>query len=428
VIPTSGQAFRYGIPGFALAFAALPLYLLTPALYAEQAGLNLAAVGLVLMMTRLVDAITDPFIGRLIDRSHLGFWPWLAGGIGVMAIALSLLVNPPLDWLRSTWNSDAAVLIWMGGSALIVSLANSVAMLAHQGWAVAWTAQAKPQMRLVAAREIWALIGVILAASIAAQRSGEIMAIVLVVFAALGIFSTKGLAAIGRRTKASLASVALPSWAQVFKVMQFRRLVFAYGVNALANSIPATLVLFFIQDVVQLSAGIAGALLALYFVCAAAGVPVWTRLSHRFGAVNTWRYAMLIATFAFVWALTIGPGDMIAFGVICAATGFALGAELVCPPVLLGQAIDRAGHRSQLEASYFGVWNLTAKVALAAAAGLALPILAWLNYLPGLQVLAGSNISALQWAYAGLPCALKILAIAALTWANQHQQQQEQKS
>jgi glycoside/pentoside/hexuronide:cation symporter, GPH family len=421
VNPSLGQAIRYGAPGFALAFAALPLYLLTPALYAEQAGLNLAAVGLVLMMTRLVDAITDPFIGRMIDRSHLGFWPWLAGGIAVMAVALSLLVNPPLEWLRSLWDSNTAILLWMGASALVVSLANSVAMLAHQGWAVAWTAEPKPQMRLVAARETWALIGVILAASIAAQRSGVAMAIVLVVFAALGIFATRGLAAIGRRTKISLANMALPSWAQVFKILQFRRLVFAYGVNALANSIPATLVLFFIQDVVQLSATVAGALLALYFVCAAAGVPFWTRLANRLGAVKTWRLAMLIATLAFIWALTIGPGDMIAFAVICAATGFALGAELVCPPVLLGQAIDRAGHRGQLEASYFGVWNLTAKVALAAAAGLALPILAWLNYLPGLQVSSGSNIDALQWAYAGLPCALKILAIAALTWASQPQ-------
>jgi glycoside/pentoside/hexuronide:cation symporter, GPH family len=412
------EAIRYGLPGFALAFAALPLYLLTPALYAEQAGLNLAAVGLVLMATRLIDAITDPFIGRMIDRSHLGYWPWVTGGLMVMAIALSLLVNPPLAWLNGLESPQTMTLLWMGVAALTVSLANSFAMLAHQGWAVAWTAQPTQQTRLIASREMWALIGVILAASIAAQRSGPAMAIILILFAVAGVIAIRPLAAIGRKTRLELSATVLPAWRHVFQIQRFRRLVIAYGLNALANSVPATLVLFFIQDVLSLSSTTAGALLALYFVCAAAGVPIWTKLSVRLGVVQAWRAAMLIATAAFIWALTIGQGDVLAFAVICVATGFALGAELVCPPVLLGQAIDQAGHRGQLEASYFGVWNLTAKIALAAAAGLALPVLAWLNYLPGVSgVSAQSNVDALQWAYAGLPCALKLLAIAALTWA-----------
>ena len=417
------QAVRYGLPGFALAFAALPLYLLTPALYAEQAGLNLAAVGLVLMATRLIDAITDPFIGRIIDRSHLGYWPWVTGGLLVMAVALALLVNPPLSWLNSLQSPQAMTLLWMGAAALAVSLANSFAMLAHQGWAVAWTAAPAQQTRLIASRELWALIGVIVAASVAAQRSGSAMAIILIVFAIAAVFAIRPLAAIGRKTKLELSAITLPSWRQVFQVQRFRRLVMAYGLNALANSIPATLVLFFIQDVVALSSATAGALLALYFICAAAGVPVWTKLSARLGVVKAWRIAMLIAIAAFIWALTIDQGDVVAFAAICIATGFALGAELVCPPVLLGNAIDNAGHRGQLEASYFGVWNLTAKIALAAAAGLALPILAWLNYLPGVSVSSGqSNVQALQWAYAGLPCALKLLAIGALAWATQDSQ------
>ena len=34
------QSIRYGLPGFALAFSALPLYLPTPSLYADQLGLK----------------------------------------------------------------------------------------------------------------------------------------------------------------------------------------------------------------------------------------------------------------------------------------------------------------------------------------------------------------------------------------------------
>nr|UOZ97127.1 Melibiose carrier protein [Cupriavidus sp.] len=87
-------AWAYASPGFAIAFAALPLYLLTPQLYAATLGLPLAAVGLILMSTRLVDAVTDPIIGRLIDRtSGARFRKWLAPALVVLALAFVCLVR-----------------------------------------------------------------------------------------------------------------------------------------------------------------------------------------------------------------------------------------------------------------------------------------------------------------------------------------------
>jgi Na+/melibiose symporter-like transporter len=192
-------------------------------------------------------------------------------------------------------------------------------------------------------------------------------------------------------------------------------LLLAFSVNALANAIPATLVLFFLQDAIGATSDQASLLLAAYFLSAAVGVIFWSRLAHRIGIILAWRASMLVAVLAFLWALMLGQGDILAFTLICLGTGFALGAELVCPPVLLGRIIDAAGHRGQLESSYFGVWNLVIKMALALSAGLALPALAWLDYLPG-QALGSSDGSpgAIHWAYAGLPCILKCVAIAAL--------------
>ncbi len=134
----------------------------------------------------------------------------------------------------------------------------------------------------------------------------------------------------------------------------------------------------------------------------------------RLGARRTWQIAMAIAILSFVWALTLDEGDLIAFGIICLATGFALGAELVYPPILLGALIDRAGQRGKSEASYFGIWNLVAKLALAAAAGLVLPALSGLGYQPG-SVTGAHELQALQWVYAGLPCMLKLFALVMLS-------------
>ena len=55
----------------------------------------------------------------------------------------------------------------------------------------------------------------------------------------------------------------------------------------------------------------------------------------------------------------------------------------------------------------------------ALAAGLALPLLAWWGYEPGSR--SPQGLQALGWAYAVLPCVLKLLAAAALwRWSRLH--------
>jgi glycoside/pentoside/hexuronide:cation symporter, GPH family len=413
-MPKASDALRYGLPGFVLAFAALPLYLLTPALYAERFGISLAAVGIVLMLTRLTDAFADPIIGRIMDKSPTGLWAWMAWGLLIMALSLALLVNPPVSWLGTVDDSGVGVLIWLGVTALAVSIGNSIATLAHQSWAVAWTNDAAAQTKLVAAREALALCGVIIAAVIAAQRSGQAMAIVVIVSGMFAIGLTRTMRRFGADSRHGRHHHSPIPWRDILARPEFSRLLLAFGINALANAVPATLVLFFLADLLGATSDQSSALLAGYFAAAAASVAFWSWASKRLGSMTAWRIAMLIAVAAFVWTLTLSPGDIAAFTVICLATGFALGAELVCPPVLLGQLIDRGGHRGRLESSYFGIWNLMIKLALALAAGLVLPVLTLLNYTPGTHDSGANNLDALQWAYAGIPCVLKCIAIVAL--------------
>jgi Na+/melibiose symporter-like transporter len=300
----------------------------------------------------------------------------------------------------------------MGVTALCVSLSNSVATLAHQSWAVSWTAKPDAQRKLVASREVWSLVGVITAAVIAAQRSGPALAIVLISMGAIGLWLTQSLQLFGAKHH-DLVKDRSDSWRTLLDDVAFQKLLGSFAINALANAIPATLFLFFVQDRLKLSSETAGLLLALYFIAAAASVRAWTGIMVRLGARRTWQMAMAIAIVSFVWALTLDEGDLTAFGIICLATGFALGAELVCPPILLGTLIDRAGQRGKSEASYFGIWNLVAKLALAAAAGLVLPALSGLGYQPS-NATGTHELQALQWVYAGLPCMLKLFALVML--------------
>ena len=65
---TARQGLAYGLLGLPLAFAALPLYVLLPNHYAREYGMPLATVGAVLLAARLLDAATDPLLGRWSDH------------------------------------------------------------------------------------------------------------------------------------------------------------------------------------------------------------------------------------------------------------------------------------------------------------------------------------------------------------------------
>jgi Na+/melibiose symporter-like transporter len=75
------RLFTYGLPSLVSSVAALPLVLFVPAFYADDLGVPLAAVGVALAASRLLDVVTDPLIGIASDRLALGWgWrkPWIA--------------------------------------------------------------------------------------------------------------------------------------------------------------------------------------------------------------------------------------------------------------------------------------------------------------------------------------------------------------
>ena len=93
----------------------------------------------------------------------------------------------------------------------------------------------------------------------------------------------------------------------------------------------------------------------------------------------------------------------------CFLTHLAMLAPLA--PALLADVIGRDG-RMHATGAYFGLWNFANKMNLALAAGLALPVLEALGYTPGAR--EPSALNALAFAYAVLPCLLKLAAATLL--------------
>lgn len=402
------HGLSYGLLGLPLAFVALPLYVILPNHYARNFAAPLAALGAVLLAARLVDAVLDPIIGRWCDRLAARSRRTLLGVAGINAIVLVLglwgLLFPPAAVVAE---GTAALLTWAGVLMAIAYTAYSVVAVAHQAWGARLGGTEVQRSRVVAWREALALVGVLVAAVLPTAAGLGVTVVTFAVLLALGWWAwTRSIAPIDHRV------VQIGQGASPLRQGAFLRLLAVFVINGTASAVPATLVLFFVQDRLQASASIEPAFLATYFLSAALSIPLWVRLVPRFGLARTWLAGMLLAVVTFVWAATLGQGDIAAFLVVCALSGIALGTDLTLPGAMLSGLIGQLGERGQREGAYFGWWSFAGKFNLALAAGVALPLLAWFGYEPGAR--DPEALRTLTIAYCLLPCALKLAAAAAL--------------
>lgn len=403
------HGLRYGLLGLPLAFVALPLYVVWPNHFAREHGVSLAALGAVLLGARLFDAFIDPLIGRWCDAAFRRSVAvvLLIGALASAVLALGFwgLFFPPAGL-----GGGAALLAWAVLGLLVTYTAYSVVSVAHQSWGAMLGGNEAQRARVVAWREALGLVGVVLAAVLPTLAGLGATVVLFAVMLALGCWAW-ALALRPVPDAAPRVGAIASVWAPLRQPV-FARLLGVFMVNGIASAVPATLVLFFVQDQLQAPKAMEPAFLGTYFLCAAASMPLWLRVVARLGLARAWRLGMGLSVLVFAWAAFLGPGDAWAFLVVCALSGLALGADLAVPGALLAGVVGDMGERGRGEGRYFGWWSFATKLNLALAAGLALPLLGWWGYAPGQR--DPQALNALTWAYCILPCALKLAAAAAL--------------
>jgi GPH family glycoside/pentoside/hexuronide:cation symporter len=392
-----------------IAAAGLPIYIHAPKFYVDSYGVGLASLGLVLAGLRLIDVVQDPVLGWLaeVGRARRGALVWGA----VIAMALAMLglfaMTPPVAPLL--WFALTLTVLFSGFSFLtIVFYAAGVEKAAGLG--------PSGHFRLAGWRETGSLLGV----SVAAVAPVALGAALDQPFAGFAVgFGVLALAAAWvmqpewRATSGAAAVDAPVAGLAMFRPVLAdplaRRLLLIALLNAAPVAVSSTLFLFFVES--RLAApGAEGPLLLLFFLSAAAAAPVWSRAAARYGAKRCLLVAMALAIVAFSWAVGLREGDVLAFAVICAASGAALGADLTLLPAMFAR---RLAHLGQGAGAAFGLWSFVSKLSLAIAAATLLPALSRAGFTPGAANPADA-LFALSLLYAAVPCGLKVLAMALL--------------
>jgi GPH family glycoside/pentoside/hexuronide:cation symporter len=399
------QTLAYGALGLPLAMAALPMYVYLPQLYAQAGGMSLGLLGALLLGARVADAGIDPLLGAWADRARRR--PLLVAlALPFLAAGLFGLMHPPAS------GAAAWLLLFM----LITFFGFSLATVAYQAWGAEAGGNAAGRTRLTASREGFGLLGVLLAAVLPGLLSPELargLSLLAWIYPPLLLVAAWLCWRSAPVAPRSSRPPSAPGLMRAWRNARFVRLLALFAVNGVAAALPATLVLFFVADVLQAPAW-GGPFLAIYFLSGVLCLPLWVMLARRLGRMRAWAAGMLLACAAFTGAYGLGSGDTWQFALVCLLSGAALGADLALPAALLADIAEGDGEQNGAGAgACFGWWNLVAKLNLALAAGLALPLLAWLGYRPG--SVDDEARGALAAVYCLLPLVLK-LAAAALCW------------
>ena len=399
---------RAGLAGWSLfaaliAMAGLPIYIHAPKFYVDSYGVSLAALGGVLALLRLFDVVQDPVLGWLaeIGRARRALWVALAAAVMALAMVGLFAVAPsvaPLLWFAITLSALFTAFSFL----TIVFYAEGVAKAAALG--------ENGHLRLAGWREGGSLAGVCVAAvapvALAALTGAPFAAFaaLFVVLALLAVLAMRGEWTGQGAGFANPLAAFRPALADPLA----RRLLLIALLNAAPVAVTSTLFLFFVESRLG-AAGMEGPLLLLFFLAAALSTPLWSRGAQAFGAKRVLLAGMALAIASFLWAATLGTGDTIPFAIICAASGAALGADMVLLPALFARRLGQLGQGG--EAAAFGLWSFVSKLSLALAAATLLPALQAAGFTPGAEN-APSALFALSVSYALVPCALKVLAIA----------------
>ena len=412
----------YGSIGMPLALLGYPLGIWLPRAYDTYIGLETAAVGAVITIAALFDAITDPAMGYASDKFRTRWGrrrPWVLAGAPFLALALYFLLNP----------NEGSTALYLATWFVFLRIGTTMLGVPYAAWGMELSREYDTRTRIQASREVFVLIGLIIAAAIPAiveliheERTTAVVVLQSYTWLAVPMLLVVPLLVVARLPEPppSTREGQVPFFG-AFKLMYRNKLFLrVLGIELLVGGGEAfrnALSLYFIQD--YIGATFAGILYCVYFGMGLAAMPVWNFLARRFGKHRSLSAAIILVNVVSVTIFTLDHGQIAAFYVLFAIKGFCFGSFAYLPRAMVADVVDvdtlRTGDART--GGYFSIFNFMTKTAQSFS-GPALVMLAVVGYDTSL----GATNTAMELTWLGILYAIvpTVLFMAALylawTW------------
>lgn len=385
--PTAAELARFSAIAVPLAAAGLPLGVYLPAIYARDYGLSLTVIGVIFLLGRLWDAIADPVMGSLSDRTRSRYGrrkPWIAAGGVVFGLSSIFLFFPPFG----------VTPLSLGIVLFFFYLGWTAVQIPFQAWSGEVSGEYHQRTRIATYQTVvtsGALLLTLILPTIADQLrpgDGRLQLILMGALVLLSIVPALFLTLTAlKEPPLPPLPVGKPSLRETIRAITgepllLRVLASDFAVT-LAQNIRAALIVFFVSFYMGRPEW-AGGLFLFQFVFGVFAGPIWLKIGRRYGKHRTAVAGELVQVAINLSLLLVTPDT---FGLLLALTlaqGLAQGSGNLMLRAIVADVADK--HRldsgEDRTGLYYSVFSLAGKTATAVAVGIALPLVSWLGFDP----------------------------------------------
>jgi Na+/melibiose symporter-like transporter len=391
--------FLYSLPSIPLAAAQIAVYIAVPAIYSKIAAVGIGITGLVIMISRVIDMITDPILGTFLDRmvEKIGWKFWLLIGFPLISIGIFILFNP----------LDALEIFSLLLGIIFVTLGWTFFSIPWWGIGIAISnSNSNDRFKVVSFRELLTIPGVILGLFLIhfSNISGEIFLIISILFLSPLFIKKIPIPNISNKKGTSY----FLNIKNLFKDnSNFKYLCLSYFFIGLSNGVTSILFILFVEFIIG---GSPQNFLSIYFISAFIGLPFVYMLASKYNKKRIWTSFILLACICFLPVVFLSTNSTTLFMVICIISGFCLSADLIIPSSIQADIIynEQQKNKNVLVGKIYSVWSFIQKLSLALSAGVCLPLLGYFGFNPS-EV--NTQLLPLSFAYGIIPIILRIPAI-----------------
>jgi Na+/melibiose symporter-like transporter len=373
----------YGLVSLPIGLIGIPMAIYLAPLYAGELGLPLAAVGTMLMLSRVTDFITDPITGIISDRwrPKIGRRKvWLPIGTLTMTTGVFFLFRP----------GDEASILYFLLAVSLVYLGYTTLQLPYNAWGAELSPDYHVRTRITASAKFFDTTGLVIATIIpavvlskAGSSAGDIMDALSLFF----IFSLPICAAIAFTFVPEPEHHVANSKFEPGKVItlmagnkSFALVTVAVFAATVAEVFRQTVTVFFATQVLGVEN--IGIVYVFYFAVALTMIPVWGWIAGRIQ-----KHRALIVALLIIFASNIGMyflqyGQTTMFTILAMIKGACYGALALLPGAMIADCadVDTAHSGEQRQGLFFAVNAMVQKLGFALGQGVPLILLSLVGF------------------------------------------------
>jgi len=354
----------------------------------DSLGLAAGLAGTALFIGTIWDAITDPAMGYISDRTRTRWGrrrPYMAVGAVFLLIFMILMFTDP--GLRS----DRQLFVWVVIINCLLNTAYTLVNIPYSALAPELTGDFHERTVLNGYRMTFAVFGTLVGAGavipLVNAFGGTVMGWTItggILGAIMAVSSLTTVVVVKENLGAPVTrqSRIIRSYLQVLSMKEFLTAVIPWAFHITGVTIIQANLKFFYKHIYENESMFQIALLFL-LVVSLAFIPVWVRISKTIGKKRCYNIGMLIvAAMVLVFAF-VGPLLPVWFSfVIMALAGVGFSTQYAIPYALVPDVVefDFAENGTRREGVFYGMWTFSSKLGRALAIGMSGWILAAFKY------------------------------------------------